>query len=64
MADNSITIKFEGDFKQKIEQSMRDVLILEFGEMWEEYCYENNISPNIKIGFLDHLNKKVDALNK
>lgn len=55
-----ITIKFEGDLKEKIQQAFRDVLVFEFGGMWEEYCFQNGIAPEIKLGFLDFMNQITD----
>lgn len=63
MANEVITIKLDDNFKKDVQQAVRDIMILEFGALWEEYCFENMVSPNIKIGFLDYLNKEVDSLD-
>ncbi len=48
------------DVEQTVKQAVRDVIILEFGGIWEQYAFENNIPEEIYIGFLDYLNKKID----
>lgn len=62
MASNEITIKFDGEFANKINQKIRDVVMLEFGEVWEEYCFDNNVPADIKIGFLDYWDKFLKSI--
>jgi hypothetical protein len=49
-------IKFTAkDFKPLIDQTIRDVLISDIGELWDDYCYRNNIPPNLKLEVIDFL---------
>ena len=51
------------DLKGSIEQAVRDVLILDIGQLWDDYCFENNINGEVKmeaIGFLEDFAKKLN----
>lgn len=62
MAQNSFEMKI--DF-EPLKQSLRDYLIAgEWGEMWENYCYENNVPVEIKLGFLDYISKEIEEITK
>lgn len=56
-----VIVKFE-DFKDKVQQEIRDIVFLEFGAVWEEYCFKNNIPYNTKMGFLDYLSKFIESV--
>lgn len=58
---NPLEIKI--DFKPAIEQAVRDVLVRDIGTLWDQYCEERNVPPEIKlhgIQFLESFAKKIN----
>jgi hypothetical protein len=53
MASNLIEISVDWG---TVKDALRDMLITGgYGKLWEQYCYDNNIPADIKLGFLDFL---------
>jgi hypothetical protein len=60
MASNviEVTVNWES-----VKDAMRHALVTGgFGQMWEAYCWENNVPPDIKLGFLDYLANAPDKI--
>lgn len=45
-----------------IRQQLRDALIIEYGEIWLRYCEETGIGEDVRVGYLDYLNKVIDGV--
>lgn len=45
-----------------IRQQLRDALIIEYGEIWLRYCEEMGLGDDIRLGYLDYLNKVIDGV--
>lgn len=45
-----------------IKQQLRDILILEYGELWFNYCVQAGVSDDIRMGYLDYLNNFTDGV--
>jgi hypothetical protein len=55
-------IKLTVDTKQPFKETIRELIITgEFGQLWEQYCNEEGVDEKIKCGFLDFLNRYIDA---
>jgi hypothetical protein len=40
----------------------RELITGGFGQLWEDYCWQNNVPADIKLGFLDYLAAAPDSL--
>lgn len=45
-----------------VKQQLREILILEYGELWFNFCEEAGISDDIRMKYIDYLNEQTDAL--
>lgn len=54
------------DIRPTIHDALREVLISDIGSLWDDYCYENSVPPEIKIhgiGFLEDFAGKLEKIN-
>jgi hypothetical protein len=50
--------------KQSVEDIIRQILISDIGELWDGYCYENNVPPEIKLHGIEFLEQFANSLTK
>ena len=61
MAELKLDITVE--VKQTVSDMVRQALIVDYGMMWDDYCYENNVPSEIKlhgIQFLEHFANEIN----
>lgn len=51
------------DFKPAIEKAIRGCLISDIGSLWDDYCYDNNVPPEIKLHGINFLEQFAEQLN-
>ena len=54
------------DLKPILEQGIRDVLLLNIGSLWIDYCEKNIVDPRVEnegVKFLEDFAKKLNEQN-
>lgn len=60
MAGFSINI----DLKGLMDQTVRDILIINIGTLWDDYCYRNNVKSDIKLEGVNFLEDFAKTINE
>lgn len=45
-----------------IKQQLRDILILEYGAIWFDFCEKTGVSDDLRMQYIDYLNSLPDAI--
>lgn len=63
MAEAVITIEISPESIAKIKQDLRDIIFLEHGPIWMEFCEINGIGEDIQMKYLNFLNSITDGIS-